>query len=150
MVVISKKPFLKAVYRSYFTCFLHKAFHWTPGRIPWVTNADASVVVFLSAELFQSYPILCDTMDCNSPDSSVRGSLQARILEWVAMPSSRGSSRPKDQTYVSYISSTGWGVFFTTSATREASSLSLDAFMFKGASLSRGFIWNIQIMQLPL
>ena len=150
MAVISKKSFLKAVHRSYFTCFLHKAYYWTPGKIPWVTNTDASVFVFLSAKLLQSYPILCDPMDCNLPDSSVHGSLQARILEWVAMPSSRGSSRPKDQIYVSYISCTGWGVFFTPSATGEASSLSLDAFMFKGASHSRGFIWNIQIMKLPL
>ena len=37
------------------------------------------------------------------PGSSVRGILQARILEWVAMPSSRGSSWPRDQTYVSHV-----------------------------------------------
>ena len=36
------------------------------------------------------------TMDCSPPVSSVRGILQARILEWVAMPSSRGSSQPRD------------------------------------------------------
>ena len=40
----------------------------------------------------QSRPSLCDPMDCSSPGSSVHGILQARILEWVAMPSSRGSS----------------------------------------------------------
>ena len=40
----------------------------------------------------QSRPILCDPMDCNLPDSSVHGILQARILEYVAMPFSRGSS----------------------------------------------------------
>ena len=50
------------------------------------------------------------------PGSSVRGILQARILEWVAMPSSRGSSQPRDWTQVSYIA----GGFFTTWATREA------------------------------
>ena len=43
-------------------------------------------------------------MDCNLSGSSVHGILQARILEWVAMPSSRGSSRPRDQTHISYIS----------------------------------------------
>ena len=43
-------------------------------------------------------------MDCRPPGSSVRGILQARILEWVAMPSSRGSSQPRDQTQVSYVS----------------------------------------------
>ena len=40
-------------------------------------------------------------MDCSPPGSSVRGTLQARILEWVAMPSSRGSSQPRDWTHVS-------------------------------------------------
>ena len=49
----------------------------------------------------QSCPTLCDPMDCSPPGSSVHGILQARILEWVAMPSSRGSSWPRDQTGVS-------------------------------------------------
>jgi len=40
----------------------------------------------------QSCPTLCDPVDCSPPGSSVRGILQARILEWVAIPSSRGSS----------------------------------------------------------
>ena len=44
---------------------------------------------------------LCDPMDCSLPDSSVHGILQATILEWVAMPSSRGSSQPRDGTHVS-------------------------------------------------
>ena len=42
-------------------------------------------------------------MDCSPPDSSVHGVLQARILEWVAMPSSRGSSWARDWTWVSYM-----------------------------------------------
>ena len=41
---------------------------------------------------------LCDPMDCSLPGSSVRGILQARMLEWVAIPFSRGSSQPRDQT----------------------------------------------------
>ena len=45
----------------------------------------------------------CDPVDCSSPCSSVHGISQARILEWVAMPSSRGSSRPRDRTHVSDI-----------------------------------------------
>ena len=49
----------------------------------------------------QLCPILCDTMDCNLPGSSVYGILHARILEWVATFFSRGSSRPRDQTRVS-------------------------------------------------
>ena len=50
---------------------------------------------------------------------SVHGILQARILEWVSMASSRGSSRTKDQTHISYVSCIVGG-FFTTSATKEA------------------------------
>ena len=57
----------------------------------------------------QSCPTLCDPMDCSLSGSSVHGILQARTLEWVAMPSSRGSSRPRDQTRVSCIT----GGFFT-------------------------------------
>ena len=58
-------------------------------------------------------------MDCSLPGSSVYGILQARIVEWVAMPSSRGSSPPRGRTCVSCISCTAGG-FFTTSATWEA------------------------------
>ena len=46
----------------------------------------------LPAKSLQSHPTLCDPMDCSSPGFSVHGILQARILEWVPMPSSRGSS----------------------------------------------------------
>ena len=46
---------------------------------------------------------LCDPMDCSSPGSSVHGILQARILEWVAISSSRGSSRLRDQIHISCI-----------------------------------------------
>ena len=47
----------------------------------------------------QSYPTFCDHLDCIPSGSSVRGILQARLLEWVAMPSARGYSRPRDRTY---------------------------------------------------
>ena len=50
----------------------------------------------------QSCPTLCDPMDCVRPGSSVHGILQERILEWVAMPSSGGSSQPRDGTQVSH------------------------------------------------
>ena len=46
-------------------------------------------------------PTLCDPMDCSPSGSSVQGILQAGILEWVAMISSKGSSQPRDQTCVS-------------------------------------------------
>ena len=64
------------------------------------------------AKSLQLCPTLCDLMDCISPDSSVHGILQARILEWVAMPSSRGSSRPRDCTHVSCVSCTGGQVLY--------------------------------------
>ena len=50
----------------------------------------------------QSRPTICDPMDC-SPGSSVHGILQARILEWVAIPFSRASFQPRDRTRVSHI-----------------------------------------------
>ena len=54
-----------------------------------------------------SHVRLCKPMYCNTPGSSVHGILQARILEWVAMPSSKGSSQSRDQTLVSYVSCVG-------------------------------------------
>ena len=55
------------------------------------------------AKLLQSCPTLCSPMDCSPPGSSVPGILQARILKWVTIPSSRGSSRVRDQTCVSHL-----------------------------------------------
>ena len=63
----------------------------------------------------QSCPTLCDPMDSSPPGSSVHGILQARTLEWVAHPFSKGSSQPRDRTQVSHIA----GRFFTVCATRE-------------------------------
>ena len=55
----------------------------------------------MCAKWLQSCLTLCDHMDCNLPGSSVHANLQARTLEWVAIPSSRGSSRPSDWTHLS-------------------------------------------------
>ena len=52
------------------------------------------------SEVAQSCPTLCDPMDCSIPGSSVHGIFQARVLEWVAISFSRGSSQPRDQTQV--------------------------------------------------
>ena len=68
------------------------------------------------SEVAQSCPTLCDLMDCSLPGSSLHGILQARVLEWVAISFSRGSSRPRDQTRVSSIP----GRCFNLWATREA------------------------------
>ena len=64
----------------------------------------------------RSCPTLCDPMDCSPPGSSVHGILQARILEWVAIPFSRGSSRPRAQAKISCIA----GRLFTIWATGAA------------------------------
>ena len=69
----------------------------------------------------QSCLTLCDPMDSSPPGSSVHGILQARILGWVAMPSCRGSSQPRDWTQVFYTSPALAGGFFTTSATMKIS-----------------------------
>ena len=52
----------------------------------------------LRAQSLQSCLTLCNPMDCNPPDSSVHEMVQARILEWLAVPSFRGSSQPRYQT----------------------------------------------------
>ena len=58
---------------------------------------------------------LCEPIDCSPPGSSVHGILQAEILEWVAIPFSRESSQPRDQTWIFCIA----GRFFIIWATRE-------------------------------
>ena len=65
--------------------------------------------------LTRSCPTLCEPKDCSPQGSSVHGILQARILEWVVIPFSRGSSEPWDPIWVSWIA----GRFFTIKATRE-------------------------------
>ena len=77
----------------------------------WLTRSVSCAVLNRS-----SCPTLCELMDCSLPGSSIHGILQARILEWVAMPSSRGYSQNRNQTQVSHIA----GGFFTSWATREA------------------------------
>ena len=65
----------------------------------------------MCAKSLQSCLTICDSVDSSPPSSSVHGILQARILEWITMPSSRGSSwLRRDQTHISCIK----GGFFTT------------------------------------
>ena len=56
---------------------------------------------FMNVKVAQSCLTFCDPMDCSIPGFCVLRILQARILEWVAIPFSRGSSQPRDQTQVS-------------------------------------------------
>ena len=62
--------------------------------------------------LVTQFCVLCDPMDSRPPGSSIHGILQASILEWIATPFSRGSSRPRDQTRVSFISCTGRWILY--------------------------------------
>ena len=67
----------------------------------------------------QSCLTLCDSVDCSPPGISFHGILQARMLDWVAIPFSRGSSQPRDGTWVSCIA----GRLFSVWVTREAQRL---------------------------
>ena len=58
-------------------------------------------VRWICCSVAKSCPTLCDPIDCSMPGSSVHGISQARILEWVAISFSKGSSRPRDWTRVS-------------------------------------------------
>ena len=61
----------------------------------------------------QSWRTLCDPLDCSPPGFSVHGTLQARILEWVAISSSRGFSQRRDRTGISCVSRVTGGLFAT-------------------------------------
>ena len=78
-------------------------------------NLHISSLVSLKVLVAQLCLTLCNTMNCSPPESFVHGILQARVLEWVANPFSRGSSWPRDWTQVSCIADG----FLTVWATRE-------------------------------
>ena len=81
---------------------------WTPSLLLLLYHTRWwSKVNILAAQL---YLTLCDPMNCSPPGSSVHGILQARILEWLSIPFSKGSSWPRDQTQVSCIAG-DWNTF---------------------------------------
>ena len=85
--------------------------------LTWSQSKEGQIEFMKVKELVaQLCPTLCDPMDCSLPGSSIHGILQARILDWVAIPFSRGSSWFRDWTQVSCIT----GRFFTIWASREA------------------------------
>ena len=73
--------------------------------VPWWLNLNN---VCMHPKLLQSFPTLWDPINCIPPGSSVPGIFQAWILEWLAIPFSRGSSKTRDWTHISYISCTTW------------------------------------------
>ena len=97
--------------------------NWKTIENPLPTALSVTVISVLelrvsewASEVAQSCPTLCDPMDCSPPGFSVHGILQAKILEWVAIFFSRGSSQSRDQTQVSGIG----GKYFNLWASREA------------------------------
>ena len=98
-ISIEKWNFLKLKYLDP-DCLLHHT-HYT------IVQLDEHVLCLVT----QLCLTLCNPMVCSLPGSSVHGMFQARILEWVAMPFSRGSPQPRDQTQDSHIAdelSTVW------------------------------------------
>ena len=90
------------------------------------------------SEVTQSCLTLCDPMDCSLADFSIHGTFQARILEWVAISFSRGSSWPRDRTWVSRI----LGSHFTLWATREAN---FSSYLIEFIKLKTPFpLWDIR------
>ena len=80
--------------------------------LPKKKNLYKGKCVWVHAKLLQSHQTLYSPMDCSLPGSSVHGILQARILEWVGMPSSKGCSQPRDWTCVSYVSCFGMWILY--------------------------------------
>ena len=86
---------------------------WQCFTLLWLRNIHINIhYVCMGAVLLQLCPTLCDAMDCSLPGSSVHGILQARILEWVATPSSRGSSQSGGRAQVSCVSCIGRQVLY--------------------------------------
>ena len=114
----------EGIYKSYAIFLGHlDKIRWGPSITTSICKDNpVSGYMLFECSVAQPCLTLCDPLDCSPPGSSVHGILQARILEWVAMLSSRGSSRHKDQTRVFHVS---WiaGRFFTHWATWQAPSL---------------------------
>ena len=109
-------------------------YNWNETNVAWPLR--------VCAKSLQLCPILPDPVDCSLPGSPVREILQARTLGRVALPSSRGSTQPRDRTCVSYVSRTGrWAM---TSATWEASKINLKNVTDRGHIF---FSWSVSALQ---
>ena len=114
----------------------------TPWRKVWSPSTQKLSLANLGLEKSesvspQSCPALCDPMGCSSPGSSVHGMLRARILEWVTIPFSRGSSRPRDRARVSCIA----GRFFIIWATAKPLELARPSLSLTWQTFAEN-LWN--------
>ena len=108
-----------SLWRGYVIFFLPEIIHrwvWS-GCFLWVMCVCVCVCVCVLVT--QLCPTLCDPTDSSPPDSSLHGTLQARILEWVAIPFSRGSSQSRDWTQVSCIADRFFTVWLTGEALKQ-------------------------------
>ena len=103
--------------------FLHQGIFLTQGLNPGLLHCrqifyhlnyqrSPFLLMCVCAKLFKLCLTLCDRMDCNLPGSSLHGIFQVIVLEWVAMPFSDGSPRPRDWIHVSCVSCTGRRVLY--------------------------------------
>ena len=87
--------------------------HGANSQEPILYNKSLQICIScVHAQSLQSCLTLCNSMDCSPPGCSVHGILQARILEWVATPSSRGSSQSGGRAQVSCVSCIGRQVLY--------------------------------------
>ena len=120
----SGRTFRSLVVRSLtITAEITKENYWSISKT-WIDIYECLISYSLVRKWSRS--VMSDSLwpvNCSPPSSSVHGFLQARILEWVAISFSRGSSWPRDRTQVSYIA----GRCFNLCATREAQSLNVNS-----------------------
>ena len=115
------------------------------GRIKYLLWTE--FILKVKMNVTQSCLTLWDPMDCSLPGSSVHGILQAGILQWVAIPFSRGSSQPRDRTQVSWIAFR----FFTVWASGKPKktgmgSLSLLQWVFQTQGLNWGLLQSRSLL----
>ena len=94
------------VYSFIYFSYISEIMHYLSCSV-WLISLSVILSAAAAAKSLQLYPTLCHPADCSPPGSSVHGILQARMLEWVPMPSSRGSSRLRNWTHISYVSCIG-------------------------------------------
>ena len=122
-------------------CFVCTACGWNLMTFEWRRRRELHVQISCLLSVTQSCLTLCNPMNCSPPGSSVHGILQARILLWVVVILfSRGSSQPRDQTWVSHIA----GRFFTVWATRKPCAYTLPCYSWvPGDPVLRALQWGL-------